>query len=1103
MQSRPRTLITLILLAFITGVFPESSVADPACPYWVAKLVSLQGKVDVKSANDTQWRPAGAAETFCPGDRLHVGEQSRAAVVLSNEAVFRVDQNTTLLFPETEKKRLFILELIEGAAHFFSRKPRSLEVVTPFVNGVVEGTEFYVQVDQEHTIFSVFRGSVRTVNQSGELLLTDGQTAVAQKGHAPQLRITARPRDAVTWALFYPPVGISESEGVQTELLAAGRLLQVGRADQARSITDGILAIDPKNSAALALNAVIALAQDRKEDARDLAEQAVQSNPRSTPARMAMSYVQQAHFDVEGARETLRRATDDNPENAMVWARLSELWLATGYPDKALSAARTALRLSPQTSRTQTVLGFAHIAAVDISDAKTAFQNAIDLDQGDPLPRLGLGLALIRGGDLESGRAQIEIAAALDPGNALIRSYLGKAFYEEKDDRHARRQYQVAKELDPNDPTPYLYDAIRKHSENRPVEALYDLQTSVDLNNNRAVYRSQLLLDEDLAARSAGLGGIYTTLGFQQQGLVQGYRSVDLDPGNYSAHKLLSDTYADIPRFEMAKASESLQSRLLQPLNVAPIDPLLGEADPYSFKNTEAATVSYNAYDSLFLRNRLGLQLSGVAGSQSAFGNQVVQSGVLGRFSYSLSNFHLASDGFRENNDVDNNLFTAFVQGLLTPKTSLQAEYRYRTREHGDLTLRFDDDFSSGFREEQSSILGRLGFSHRFSPNSILVGSLIQESVDIDQHDDDYPGLDYQTAERIREGRLAELQHIFKGRKFNLTSGIGRMDQTIQTYIVNTIPETVTVIFPPFEVVIPAVDLAVRDDADFQNDAMYAYSRIQLHKRFLLTAGLSADSLRYDDQLEEDQVNPKLGATWQVGERTTFRAAAFRCRSKTFAFAQTIEPTQVAGFNQFYDDPLLSDVRQYGAGVDHQFGPDLSVGMAHTQRYLDVPVFGEDSVSYRDWEETTTRAYLYWSPLSFLALSSEYLNEWFEIDPVVSGEITNFRTQQLPLTARFFHPCGFSAMLKGTYVDQSGEYLSRSSLNEESAQPIAASNRFWVFDLQIDYRLAKRAGVVSVGVKNLFDETFALQEIDPQITGASYHSLSPERFIYAGLTLDF
>ena len=62
------------------------------------------------------------------------------------------------------------------------------------------------------------------------------------------------------------------------------------------------------------------------------------------------------------------------------------------------------------------------------------------------------------------------------------------------------------KELDPKDPTPWFYDAIAKQTTNRPVEALQDMQKAIELNNNRAVYRSSLLLDSDLAARSAALG---------------------------------------------------------------------------------------------------------------------------------------------------------------------------------------------------------------------------------------------------------------------------------------------------------------------------------------------------------------------------------------------------------------------------------------------------------------------------------------------------------------------------------------------------------------------------------------------------------------------
>jgi len=70
----------------------------------------------------------------------------------------------------------------------------------------------------------------------------------------------------------------------------------------------------------------------------------------------------------------------------------------------------------------------------------------------------------------------------------------------------------MSKQLDPKDPTPYFYDAIRKQTTNRPVEALQDMQKAIELNDNRAVYRSRLLLDADLAARSASLGRIYGDL---------------------------------------------------------------------------------------------------------------------------------------------------------------------------------------------------------------------------------------------------------------------------------------------------------------------------------------------------------------------------------------------------------------------------------------------------------------------------------------------------------------------------------------------------------------------------------------------------------------
>ena len=54
---------------------------------------------------------------------------------------------------------------------------------------------------------------------------------------------------------------------------------------------------------------------------------------------------------------------------------------------------------------------------------------------------------------------------------------------------------------------------------------------------------------------------------------MEGYKSVNTDPTDFSGHRFLADTYAALPRHEIARVSELLQSQLLQPINITPIQP--------------------------------------------------------------------------------------------------------------------------------------------------------------------------------------------------------------------------------------------------------------------------------------------------------------------------------------------------------------------------------------------------------------------------------------------------------------------------------------------------------------------------------------------------
>jgi len=502
--------------------------------------------------------------------------------------------------------------------------------------------------------------------------------------------------------------------------------------DEAIPDIEKSLSLDPSNSHAIALKSVVALVQNRKDEALDLGKTAVELDPDSAAAKVALSYAQQAHFNLEGALKSLKHAVHLDPENALAWARLSELWLSGGYLDRALDAAQKGSALSPRLARMQTVLGFAYLTQVKTTASKAAFEKAIELDQAAPLPRLGLGLAKIREGDLQAGGREIEIAASLDPNNSLVRSYLGKVYFEQKRTGLDVREYVIAKELDPNDPTSYFYNAIAKQASNRPVEALWDYQKAIELNDNRAVYRSKLMLDSDLAARSAAIARVYDNLGFQQRALVEGWTSLNSDPTNFSAHRFLADSYSVLPRREIARVSELLQSQLLQPTNITPIQPRLAESNLFLVAAQGPTSQSFNEFSPIFNRNRLAIQGSGLLAENDTYGGEGVVSGIYNKLSFSAGYSYFDTDGWYKNADQTDKIANVYAQYEFTPKTSIQAEYRYRDNETGDVIQHYWEDNRLPFRrEEETTSRIRFGLRHAFSPGSILLGNFQYSNADV------------------------------------------------------------------------------------------------------------------------------------------------------------------------------------------------------------------------------------------------------------------------------------------------------------------------------------------------------------------------------------
>ena len=1077
----------------------------------VARMVSVQGTVTRNQ------HPAALDDLICAGDVLRVGPFSRAALsMLATETIVRIDQESVLRLPPPTRREQSLLDLLKGALYLFSREPPALDIHTPFVNAAVEGTEFLVRATDERSFITVFEGHIVARNAQGQVPVGSSQTAVAQAGEAPRLLEVIRPEDAVQWALHYHPVLAALYDpqfvpahfrqalgpldyhnpaaviarldqlpaALQDDFYAVFRaawLLATGQAEPARTALNAVLQTHPDNANALALTAIIALTRNDKAQALTLAQQAVAQAPQAAAAWLTLSYAQQAHFDLDAALASTRTASKHAPDNALVLARLSELWLAQGQLDQALHVAQQAAALNPDIARTQSVLGFAHLTRIDLPQARQAFERAIELDQTDPLPRLGLGLAKIRTGSLAAGREDIAIAVSLDPLNSLLRSYLGKAYFEEKRETLAGTQYQIAKELDKFDPTPWLYDALLKQAQNRPIEALQDSQQSIALNDNRAVYRSRLLLDEDLATRAASQGRIYRELGFEQLALNEGWKSLTADPGNFSSHRLLADTYSALPRHEIARVSELLQSQLRQPLNTTPLQPQLAETDLAILSGTGPSDSSFNEYTPLFVSDGLTVQANGVVGGNSLKGDDLVVSALQDNFAVSFGQFHYETDGFRENNDLERDIVNFFAQWRLSPDTSIQTEFRYSDSENGDLPLRFNpDNFSATERSSEQIDSVRVGFYHAVSTNFDIIGNFSYEDVTAGT------STPVQSVDVTSDGVSGELQSLFKSPTLNLIAGASFVDLERQDEI--GFSGTLAAI-PP-----------ITSDTDVKGGGAYFYSQINAADQLNFTVGLSSDF--YDAEIfDKDQISPKLGLIWTPTDTTTVRAAAFRTLNRLPLTKQTLEPTQIAGFNQFFDDVDGTEAWRYGAAIEQKLTKDLYLGLEYSERDLTVPgilTTPEISVIHEDFEEAFGRAYLYWAPYTRWAFNAEYQYETFDRELMITGPgaFTELETQRILLGASYFHPAGFKANLTATHINQDGVF--KEFVSPVEIDNVAGSDQFWVVDASLGYQFKNRLGSLSLTAKNLFDEDFRFQDTDP-----ANPSIQPERLLLLKLNLLF
>jgi tetratricopeptide (TPR) repeat protein len=1143
------------------------------------RIVELQGTAEVASATTTTWTPAQTNQILHPSDRLRTGANSRIALLWSDRSVVSFGALTEIeVLPPYSSDAQCGLHLLRGIVSFFHRdEPGRIRVITRGAVAGVEGTEFVLAVepgkDTDLTTMSVIDGKVRFGNEQATLLLTNGQQAVVEPGKAPVRTAGFIANNVLQWCFYYPavidPVDLPftpEEQKILDESLQAYRsgdlLLALAKypagrqpgSDAERVYYAGLLLgvgqVEPVETMLASLSAGDASSRPQRVAAtlrKLIAAVKRQPNPATGQPQLATEFLADSYYEqsravpgvsLPAALDLARQAVTNSPEFGFGWERVAELEFSFGHTSRALEALDKSLTLAPRNAQALALKGFLLAAQNHVGDAIGWFDQALAVDSALGNAWLGRGLCRIRRGDAKGGREDLLMAAALEPQRAGLRSYLGKAYADAGDYPRAAKELQLAKKLDPSDPTAWLYSALLNQQNNRINDAIRDLEKSQALNDNRSVYRSQLLLDQDQAVRSANLAGMYRDAGMDDVAVREAARAVNYDYANYSAHLFLANSYYGFSdpnlinlRYETPTENEYLLANLLAPVSAGTMSP----------------TISQQEYSPLFERNRLGVVSDTEYLSCGAWTESGAQFGTFENFSYDVEGFYRSDPGQQVNNDVEQRQLSAALKYQFTPQDTVYFQVKQYKANGGDLYQYYNPtNATRGFRfnEDQNPIVG-LGYHHEWSPgiHTLLFAVRLEDSLSVTNPTG--PTLIAFQPYATITGVPSITMHERYGSDLTIYSG--ELQQIWQTPVHNTIlgtriqygdfdirnfqnaPSALAFVFPG-----PPTNAAQQDvTSQFNRISVYGYHQWQVFDPLQLIGGLAYDRLTFPENISTapisgtdrtvNQLSPKAGLIWTPLDNTTFRFAYTRSLAgASLDQSYQLEPSQVAGFIQSYRSIIPESVvgpvpgakfETYGFSLEQKFPTETYVGISGELLNSDVDQtvgsFFVHPFSSPSLVLSGLRKDLNYQEQSILLTANQLIGKRWSLNmryrwsqAVLNGNFVDVPNTLLPgsiqprqrlegvlnqvdLLVVYNHPCGFFAQPEAHWYGQSNNTLGE------------LGDDFWQFNAFVGYRFLHRKAEVTLGLLNLTDQNYKLSPLN------LYNELPRSRTLALRLRLSF
>src|SRR3990167_7236996 len=215
------SLQVLFLLIFACFNLPANAILQekPA-----GRIISLSGDVTV-AKNGTQSK-AKPFQELTPGDVITTGVSSRAAILLRDESLIKLNANSQI----TIKNVLSAIkpvstggvdktELRQDTGEIWVRtknRPGKMEIDTKSGSAAIRGTEFTLTAGENKTLLTLVDGQAELSNSLGSVLIAKNEQGEATPSTAPIKRtLTIEETDnAIQW-IFYWPSNLKFKENVQ------------------------------------------------------------------------------------------------------------------------------------------------------------------------------------------------------------------------------------------------------------------------------------------------------------------------------------------------------------------------------------------------------------------------------------------------------------------------------------------------------------------------------------------------------------------------------------------------------------------------------------------------------------------------------------------------------------------------------------------------------------------------------------------------------------------------------------------------------------------------------------------------------------------------